>query len=144
MLSLSAILLCLGALEVSHGLLSPEELTATFHERYPYPDIRGNPCGIRAPYEELDWWQRMYPLKTRQRTMRDLGMPEVANLVVPASRGGLVRTLLLSFLVLPYSAGHRRAALVCVCLLIRASTTSGADQEALSLSVGRASEHTAG
>lgn len=145
MLCLSAVLLCLGALEVSHGLLSPEELTATFHERYPYPDIRGNPCGIRAPYEELDWWQRMYPLKTHQRTTRDLGVPEVKpNLVEPASRGGLVRTLLLSFLVLPYSIGHRRAPLVCICLLIRASTTPGADQEALSLSVGRASEHTAG
>ena len=123
MLCLSAILLYLGTLKLSHGLPSPKELTATFHERYPYPDITNNPCGIRAPYEELDWWQRMFPLKTHHRTMRDMGAPEVANLVESASRDGRVRTLFFPFLASHFSASHRGAPLVCNHLLICASTT---------------------
>lgn len=52
----SAVLLCLGTLQLSQGLLPPAELTATIESRYPYPDLHGNPCGIRQAYKDLDWY----------------------------------------------------------------------------------------
>ena len=105
----SAVLLCLSTLHLSQGLLPPAELAATIDSRYPYPDLHGNPCGIRQAYKDLDWYQRQFPLKTRQRTLRDLdALFDFANLVQPASDYSRVRCTLLTLLELTLFAAHVR------------------------------------
>lgn len=63
--------LCLGALHVSCSLPTPAELTASLGDRYPY-DLLKNPCNMKHQYKDIDWYQRMWPLKTRQRTVLDI------------------------------------------------------------------------
>ena len=101
MLCVSAVLLCLGTLQLSCSLPTPSVLAATFESRYPYPDMHGSPCGMKQPYKDLEWYQRQFPLKTRQRTLRDLdALSEISNLVEPDSADSRVRSMLLTLLAL--------------------------------------------
>ncbi len=93
MRGLSALLclgaLCLVALQVSHSLPSPAELAATLQDRYPY-DLLKSPCDMKHQYKDIDWYQRMWPLKTRQRTVLDVeALSLITDSVGPDGQVGL-------------------------------------------------------